>query len=65
MSQADTNLAILEALRALHASHEAQGVIHNSLIEAVTTTADLLMQVTDRLELAVALITAHEDNHHA
>ena len=62
-SQAEVNAAIIETLQDLSDTDlKTQGFI-SRLVDKQVEVADILLAMSERLEMMVDLITTHVDNH--
>ncbi len=65
MSQADVNAGIIETLNAINEVAKSQAGHFVAIVDKMVEQADLMLAISERLEVAVDLITAHVDNHAA
>lgn len=62
-TQAQVNASIIEALNVVNDSQAAAQKFFGELLDKMVVQADLMLELSERLEVAVDLITTHIDNH--
>ncbi len=62
-SQGDINAAIIDTLEDLSDTDLKTQRFISSLVDKQIEIADILLAISERLEVAVDLITTHVDNH--
>jgi len=63
-SQGKVNVAMVEALRSLSSSDEAQTDMMGDVLEKLVELTDLVDQLSERQVMSIELLTKHIDSEH-